>query len=344
MQNASVFTRQSARVVAVEDGPGSYGPWPRSDGQIIARCAAMREILDRVCQVAGTAIPVLLQGEIGVGKTAIAREIHRQSRCAAGPFVRIVCGALRESELEKKLFGESEDSFRAGADKPAGHFGLESGQRGTLFLDGVAQLPAWAQIKLLDALQNRTGRSCEDNTPIPTQPRVIASTTCDLDTAVVQNHFDSRLYYSLHAVRIDVPPLRHRQEDVQALAEHFLAASVSEFYPLRHRPPRYFSQEAQQCLLRYDWPGNILQLVAVVAHAAMLTEGPEIGQVCIASLLGSSRRMPDSETISVPLAGGLRQMELAIVNEIIRRCRGNKAAAARALELHRRTLYRLLEE
>ena len=304
----------------------------------------MREILDRVCQVAGTAIPVLLHGEIGVGKTAIAREIHRRSRCAAGPFVRVACGPMRESELEKKLFGESGDSFRADAGRPAGLFGLESGKRGTLFLDGVAQLPVWAQIKLLDALQESSGQSREEGALVPGQVRVIASTTWDLETAVVQNRFDARLYHYLDFFRIDIPPLRHRQEDIRALAEHFLAAAVSEFCPPRHTPPRNFSEEAWQCMLQFDWPGNVLQLAAVVAHAAMLAEGPEIGQAVVAGLLGRARQRPGSETISVPLAGGLREMEQVIVNEIIRRCRGNKAAAARALKLHRRTLYRLLEE
>jgi two-component system, NtrC family, response regulator AtoC len=344
MQSASVLTMQSASVVVVADGPGSCDRQPGANGQIIARSAAMREVLDRVCQVAGTAIPVLLHGEIGVGKRAIAREIHRRSRYAAGPFVRIVCGALRDSELEKKLCGESGDPFQADAGRTAEILGLESGQLGTLFLDGVSQLPVWAQIKLLDALQESVGQSREDKALIPTQLRVIASTTCDLESTVVQNRFDSRLYYYLHAVRIDVPPLRHRQEDVLALADYFLAAAVSEFCPPRHTPPRYFSEEAWQCLLRYDWPGNVLQLAAVVAHAAMLAEGPEIGQACVAGLLDSVRQHPDSETISVPLTGGLREMEQIIVNEIIRRCRGNKAAAARALKLHRRTLYRLLEK
>ena len=338
MQHASVsFTEE-------QSAPGHRGTEVSSDGDVVARSEGMRAILDRVRRVAGTAIPVLLQGEIGVGKTTIAREIHRRSRFAAGPFVRVACGSLRESELEKRLFGEPGDSFREDARQPSGLFGLEPGQRGTLFLDGVAQLPVWAQIKLLGALQESSDQSREKDGSVPGPVRVIASTTCDLKAAVAQSRFDARLYHYLDFFRIDIPPLRHRQEDVRTLAEHFLAAAVSEFRPPQQMPPRYFSEEAWQCLLRFDWPGNVLQLAAVVAHAKMLAEGPEIGQACVAALLGPVRQPPDSETISVPLASSLKEMELAIINETIHRCRGNKAAAARILKLHRRTLYRLLEK
>jgi DNA-binding NtrC family response regulator len=176
------------------------------------------------------------------------------------------------------------------------------------------------------------------------QVRVIASTTCDLKTAVAQNRFDARFYHYLDFYRIDIPPLRHRQEDLRALAEHFLAAAVSDFRPPQQTHSWYFSEEAWQSLLRFDWPGNVLQLAAVVSHAKMLAPGPEIGRACIEALLGPVRQHPDSEMISVPLAGSLKEMELAIIHETIRRCRGNKSAAARILGLHRRTLYRLLEE
>ena len=335
---------EAANVPVVRQQSGRCSPAAvESDGRVIARSAAMREILDAARQLAGTAIPVLLQGEIGVGKTTIAREIHRRSRFAAGPFVRIACGSLRESELERKLFGESGDSVGEGARKPVGLLGLEPGQRGTVFLDGIAQLPVWAQIKLLDALQESREHG-NDGALVPGQARVIASTTCELKNAVIQNRFDARLFHYLDFFRIDIPPLRHRQDDVRALAEHFLAAAISEVHPSPQMPPRYFSEEAWQCLLQFDWPGNVLQLATVVAHATMLAEGPEIGPACVAALLGPMRQHSGCEMISVPLANSLREMELAIVNEMIRRCRGNKAAAARSLGLHRRTLYRLLEE
>jgi DNA-binding NtrC family response regulator len=302
----------------------------------------MREILGLVRKVARANVPVLIQGEIGTGKQTIAREIHRQSPWAARPLVHVVCASLRESDLEEKLFGPSwVDSPRS----PGGPASLlELSQGGTLFLDGVTQLPLWAQVKLLDALQRSNGRNGEEGVAIAAEARVIASSTCDPQTAVAENRFFSGLYYYLNAVRIDIPPLRHRPEDIRALAEHFLAGAS---FPLAAAPQnirRRFSAEAWQVLLQYDWPGNVLQLAAVVARAAMLAEGPEIGQARFAGLLGGACRQADAETISVPLTGGLKNMELVLVNEVIRRCRGNKAAAARALRLHRRTLYRMLEE
>ena len=173
---------------------------------------------------------------------------------------------------------------------------------------------------------------------------MIASDTCDLETAVAENRFYSGLYYYLNSVRIDIPPLRRREEDIVVLAEHFLTAAASMLGPPRSQLPWRFSQEARRCLLQCDWPGNVLQLAAVVANAALLAEGPEIDQAFVAGLLGSVRPRADFETISVPLAGGLKDMELALINEVLRRCRGNKAEAARALKLHRKTLYRLLEK
>ena len=330
----------SVSVIEQQRNPRHQGLPP--EGQVIARSTSMREILDRVRKIAGANVPVLIQGEIGTGKQAIAREIHRQSARFARPFVHVVCGSLRESELDEKLFGQSWDRFRSGTGRPASL--LESSQSGTLFLDGVTQLPLWAQVRLLDALQRSGGQNREERIAVGAEARVIASSMCDLETEVAENRFYAGLYYYLNAVRIDIPPLRHRREDIRALAEHFLAATDFARSSVRHELPRCFSDEAIQSLLRYDWPGNILQLAAVVAQAATIAAGPEVGQDCLVGLAGRVRQHPDCETISVPLAGGLKKMELVLIHEVIRRCRGNKAAAARALELHRRTLYRLLEE
>ena len=322
-----------------DEEPTANGQRIRPQGPFIARSTAMCEILGLVRKIARANVPVLIQGEIGTGKQTIAREIHRQSPRAARPLVHVVCGSLRESDMEEKLFGPSWNGAQRSPSGPA-HL-LELSQGSTLFLDGVTQLPLWAQVKLLDALQGSNGRSREGEATIAADPRVIASSTCDPQTAVAENRFYPGLYYYLNAVRMDVPPLRRRQEDIRALAEHFLA-EASSATPNNVRPR--FSAEAWQSMLQYDWPGNVLQLAAVVARAAMMAEGPEMGQACFAGLLDGACEQADSETISVSLTGGLKSMELALINEVIRRCRGNKAAAARALRLHRRTLYRLLEE
>jgi DNA-binding NtrC family response regulator len=302
----------------------------------------MREILDLVRKIAHTDVPVLIQGEIGTGKRTIAREIHRQSPRAARPLVHVVCGSLRESDLDEKLFGRWQDSSPRGADLPAGL--LESSQHGTLFLDGVTQLPFWAQAKLLDALEHGNGRCKPHDTALAAGARVIASSTHDLEAAVAENRLYSGLYYHLNAVRIEIPPLRHRPEDLRAMAEHLLAEAALSQAAAGDNIPPHFSAAAWQCILQYDWPGNVLQLAAVVTRALALAEGSEIGPDGFAGLLAKAGPTADAETVSVPLAGGLKEMELVLVKEAIHRCRGNKAAAARALQLNRRTLYRLLEE
>jgi DNA-binding NtrC family response regulator len=333
---------QHSEVSLLEEQPVAARDGIRSAGRFIPASAAMREILDLVRKIAGSDVPVLIQGEMGAGKQAVAREIHRRSRRAAGPFVRVACGALREPELEERLFGPPCSAFQAAEGRRPGL--LASSQGGTLFLDGVVELPFWAQVKLLDALQPGGDYRPRNGGEPACDARVIASSRDDLETAMAENRFYSGLYYHLDAVRIDVPALRHRQEDIRALAEHFLAAAGATLGSAGHGLPRHFSEGAWQTLLQYAWPGNVLQLAAVVTHAAMLADGPEIGQARVAGLLDRVRRHPNAETISVSLAGGLKEMELALVHEVIRRCRGNKAAAARALRVHRRTLYRLLQE
>jgi len=320
----------------------SDGRRTRSEEHVIAGSAAMREILRLARRIARTNVSVLIQGEIGTGKQTIAREIHRLSPRADRPLVHVVCGSLRESDLEERLFGLSWDASRRSAGAPGGL--LEASQRSTLFLDGVTHLPLWAQVKLLDALQHGNGRGGDDGAATSARPRLIASSTCDLHAAVAENRFFPGLYYYLSAVRLDIPPLRERRDGIRALAEHFLAAAALPPCAASQKVPPRFSLDALEALSQCDWPGNVLQLAATVAHAAILADGPEIGRACFAGLLGEARQPADSESISVPLAGGLKHMELALINEVIRRCRGNKAAAARALRLHRRTLYRLLEE
>ena len=333
---------QRTGVSVVEEGPVPCREEMGSDGHIIARSAAMRDVLARLTEVASTSVPVLIQGEIGAGKTTIGREIHRRSPFSARPFVRVECGALTEPELNERLFGKSGDCFQAEAARPAGLLG--AGQCGTLYLDGITQLPLTVQIRMLGALQSTSGQYGQQDASLTRQVRVVASTTCDPQTAVAEKRFDSRLYYYLGFVRIDIPPLRHRQDDIRALVQHFLSAAVSMRDPPQDHSLWRFSADAWQCLLRYDWPGNVLELGVAITHAVMLAESPEIGQACVAGLLGKVCRPSDSETVSVPLSGSLQSMELALISEVVRRCRGNKAAAARALGLHRRTLYRLLEQ
>jgi DNA-binding NtrC family response regulator len=322
---------------------------------------AMRRVWDLVDKIAPTNSAVLIRGEPGVGKETIAREIHRRSGRANRALVRMACGAVCEDQLDTQLFGR--DGFRSAAGEPLPHSGLLGrSDRGTLFLKGISELPTWAQVKLLDCLQQSeyqqpatvapTRAPTEGWSRCPTVPdgpapldvRVVATTTCDLDAAVAEGRFHSGLYYYVNIVEIRVPPLRERPEDIRTLAECFLLRLGQAQGPRADGLPRRFSEEAWQRLLQYDWPGNARELARVVAHAVMLSDRPEIGAASVAVSLSKARCQRDCEAISVPLAGGLKAIERSVIGAVIERCGGNKAKAARVLGLHRRTLYRLLQE
>jgi DNA-binding NtrC family response regulator len=304
---------------------------------VIAASKAMGEILELVRRCAPTDAPVLLCGEPGTGKKLLAGEIHRRSRRAAAPLVRVACGAIREQQLEQALFGRDEP--RGPGDHGAAGGLWEQAQGGTLLLDDVAQLPSWAQVALLDMLQQ--GRSVPGGADV----RVIATSTADLAAAVEQGNFASGLYYYLNVVQIHVPPLRYRPQDIRGLAERYLAAANALRSQQKDQPgPCRFSEEAARCLLEYEWPGNMLQLASVVVHAALLSEEEEIGRAALTEAIGRPVTRGVSDTIPVPLLGNLAEIERYIIGEVLHRCRGNKAAAARALGLHRRTLYRMLQD
>jgi DNA-binding NtrC family response regulator len=295
---------------------------------------AMREVLEMVAKIAPTDAPVLILGEPGTGKESIAREIHRQSRCAAGPFVRVSCGATPDVALDGQLFGRPLTA-QTTSETAAGL--LASAAGGSLFLHNVGNLPFWAMVKLLDALQQSAPGPFRTSPIAAGDVRVIASDSCNLEAAMAENQFYSALYYYLSVIQIDVPPLRERPEDIREFAAHFLSGAGSPV-----GSGRRFTAEAWECLLGYSWPGNIRELAAAVARSAFLAEGNEIGQEDVVKALPKCRSALGSNTISVPLSGGLREIERQVVEEVIQRYRGNKAAAAKALGLHRRTLYRLL--
>ncbi len=174
---------------------------------------------------------------------------------------------------------------------------------------------------------------------------MIATSTTELADAIQQRNFASGLYYYLNVVQIHVPPLRYRPQDIRALAEKYLAAAnFLRSQQKGNSGPCRFSEEAVRCLLEYEWPGNALQLASVVAHAALLAEEEELGRAAVAEAIGKPVARGVSDTIPVPLLGNLAEIERYIIGEVLHRCRGNKAAAARALGLHRRTLYRMLQD
>ncbi|MGD0899856.1 MAG: sigma 54-interacting transcriptional regulator [Thermoguttaceae bacterium] len=297
--------------------------------------AAMREVLNLAAKIAAGNAAVLICGESGVGKQSIAHEIHRASRFAGGPFVHVPCDGISEPTLERRLFGvRAGDASETAQDVRSL---LQTARGGTLFLDEVGRLPFWALVRLFDIFQQTNLGLPEDSF------RVIASTSSNLEAATADGRFYSGLYHYLNVAQVNVPPLRQRPEDIRKLAEYFLAAAGSVQGQDASAVRRRFSDEAWQSLLTYEWPGNIPELSSVVARVAILTDEELIGPEFVAKALGKGRPKGDSGRIAVPGGGSLKEIELVVIEETLRRCGGNKAAASRALGLHRRTLYRILE-
>ncbi len=311
-----------------------------TDALLVAESPAMRALHAFAAKIAPSDGPVLLHGEPGTRTDLVARLIHRQSRRAGGPLVYASCNGLYEAQLEAAFFGRQQ---QGGEDGPGYRGLLESAGGGTLFLNDIEALPLWAQVRLFDMFFRGQVDRVSGPQPGPPNVRLIASTSGDLEAAVAEGRFYAGLYYLLNVAAIGVPPLRDRRQDLPALVQYYLRKTLAAQGIDTQQTPWSFSDEAWECLLNYDWPGNLPELAGVVAHAVTMTDGPTIGRAAIACSL----RKPaagGAGAASVPLSGKLREIERHVIEETVQRCGGNKAAAARTLGLHRRTLYRMLEE
>jgi len=210
-------------------------------------------------------------------------------------------------------------------------------QGGTLFLDGIDQLPTWAQAKLANEFER-------DGNPADSDARLIATALPGIDTAAHTGRFSEHLYFCLNVAPISVPSLRHRPEDISPLAEFFLQRTAQRLGKCGESIPSGFSDEACALLAQYDWPGNVRELAHVVERAVVSNGSGQISAEVVDRLIDTNRKLSHGiETISVPLRGNLREIERNIICQVIERHFGNKAAAARSLGMHRRTIYRLLE-
>ncbi len=238
---------------------------------VITRSAAMQPVLHGMEKAAASAIPVLVEGESGVGKELIARAIHGSGVRCANPFVAVNCGAMPENLVESILFGHEKGAFTGATEKHAGKFIEADG--GTLFLDEVGELPHAAQVKLLRALQEGEVEPVGGRKNLKVNVRIISATNRDLIADVRAGRFREDLFYRLHVFPISVPPLRKRMEDIPALARHFLTRIAAEEGKRVHS----ISREAQALLTSYRWPGNVRQLENTIFRAVVLADGEEIG-------------------------------------------------------------------
>ncbi|HVN82167.1 MAG TPA: sigma-54 dependent transcriptional regulator [Terriglobia bacterium] len=302
---------------------------------IVARSAAMQEVLAIVARVAPTNSTVLLGGESGVGKDLIARAIHQHSRRASGPFVKINCTAIPENLLESELFGYEKGAFTGATTNKPGRF--ELADKGTIFLDEVGDVPPAIQVKLLGVLQERQFERLGSNKTLKVDVRLVAATNRDLRAALEQGTFREDLYYRLNVVPISIPPLREHKEDIPYLVEHFL----EKFSQESAKPVRRIAPEALERLMGFHWPGNVRELENIIERAVAFTSSEvlEIGDIRLDVLPSKSLVNP---LTFLPEGMTLEQWEDEMIREALRRSNNNKSQAARLLGLSRNALrYRL---
>src|ERR1700755_237637 len=242
-----------------------------SFSDIITRSEAMTGVMRTAQKAASSAIPVLIEGESGVGKELFARAIHGSRERKSKPFVAVNCGAIPDNLVESILFGHEKGAFTGATERHTGKFVEASG--GTLFLDEVSELPLAAQVKLLRALQEGTVEAVGGRKPVKGDVRIISATNRKLLDLVKSGAFREDLFYRLHVLPLTIPPLRQRREDIAHLLRHFLARFAAE----ENRAITGISGEAMAHLAQLDWPGNIRQLENTVYRAVVLSEGDQLG-------------------------------------------------------------------
>jgi DNA-binding NtrC family response regulator len=302
---------------------------------IIGNSAPMERVFQMVRQVAPTRASVLIQGETGTGKELIARAIHYNSPRRTKPFVAVNCGALSQSLLESELFGHEKGSFTGAVRQRAGRF--EAADKGTIFLDEIGEISPEFQVKLLRVLQEQEFERVGGGKPIKVDVRVIAATNRDLKKEVDAGRFREDLFYRLNVIRIDIPPLRERPEDIPLLVYHYL-----QHFNKEHGRDLTISPRAIALLQAAKWPGNVRQLRTMMESICILTPGKEITP---RQLPEDVRQDPESgPQLRLTVGMTVRDAERELIRATLAEHNGNKAKAARILGLGRKTLYRKLEE
>ncbi len=310
----------------------------RGRGEMLGTSAAMRTVHELVDRVAHTEATVLITGETGTGKELVARAIHDRSLRASGPLVTLNCSAVPEPLLESELFGHVRGAFTDARSERKGLFA--EAHRGTLFLDEIGEMPLAMQAKLLRAIDSRVIRPVGGNSEVSVDVRVVAATHRDLLTAVEDGLFREDLYYRVNVVRVELPPLRVRGNDILVIAQ----AMLQRFATQCNKPVTRLSPAVAERLLAYSWPGNIRELRNCVERAVALARFEEL---VVEDLPEQIRQYKSSHVLVaaddpeqlVPLV----EVEKRYIQRVMEAVDGNKRQAARILGLDRTTLYRKLE-
>jgi two-component system response regulator HydG len=310
--------------------------------ELVGKSPALDRVRDLIARVADMDATVLVTGESGTGKELVARALHEASSRKNGRFVAINCAAVPEALLESELFGHARGAFTDAKSSRVGLMLQASG--GTLLLDEVGEMPAGMQAKLLRALQERRVRPVGSNEEISFDARIIAATHTDLETEVAEKRFREDLFYRINVVRIDVPPLRLRGNDVLLLAQQFL----KRFAQQSGRDVLGMSAAVAKKLIAFPWPGNVRQLQNTMERAVALAHGTEIGIEDLSDNV-LAHQPSKLDAVGVDTSGTaaetptMDEIERRYIRQVLHNVAGNKTLAAQILGFDRRTLYRKLD-
>ncbi len=303
--------------------------------RMIGTSADMRRLLELIKKVAPSRASVLITGESGVGKELVADALHSLSGRREKSFVKVHCAALSETLLESELFGHEKGAFTGADSMKKGRFELAHG--GTIFLDEIGEINQTTQIKLLRVLQERTFERVGGEETIEVDVRVVAATNRNIEEEVKAGRFREDLYYRLNVVRLQVPPLRERKDDIPLLMDSFLKRFSEE----NSKKILGVQNSARQALYRYDWPGNIRELQNCIESAVVMCSGNEIA---LEDLPPTISRFSGEESISVPMGLRLDEAEKIIIRENLAFNNGNKTKTAQVLGIERKTLAKKIDE
>ncbi len=304
---------------------------------IISHNYKMAKIFDLVEAVADSKTTILMAGPSGTGKSMLARAIHQHSSRSEKPFVEVSCGALPETLLESELFGHVRGSFTGAVNDKEGKF--LAADRGTIFLDEIANASPALQAKLLRVLEDRQFEPVGSNKTSTVDTRIILASNRDLSDEVRQGRFREDLYYRVNVVTIELPPLCERVGDVRLLAEHFL-----QMYSTQHNRNKLgITDEAIEYLERYPWPGNVRELENVIERAALLSKGKFVGPEDLPDSIKREQSRKPKQYQSMSLKEALAGPEKDIIRQVLQTNHWNRQATAKALDINRTTLFKKMK-
>jgi two-component system response regulator HydG len=323
VHNALEHRRISRENVRLKETVAEVAPPP----ELVGQSAAMKKVFDAIETVGPTDATVLITGESGTGKELVARALHAQSPRRFNPLVVIHCGALTETLLESELFGHEKGAFTGAQYRKKGKFEIAEG--GTVFLDEIGDISLKTQTDLLRVLQEREITRVGGNQPIKVDFRCVAATNKSLEEVVEKGQFRPDLYYRLNVFRLEMPPLRHRAEDIPLLVDHF----VRKFSQAMNKRIVRVAPGAMALLQQYDWPGNVRELENAVERAMVVAQEPELRESDFVLKLAASQPAPLT----------LDEVERVHILHVLEECGGNQTRAAEKLDIDRVTLYNKLK-